>query len=130
MPTIRCQLEPTHPCTVEDGRSEGKTSSSPCYTPPMCVVNVPHDMVSFVVPIFDVDVTGTCGHHFLKCRSYKRSKSSEPPNLNFNQLPLVQLNSAAPLRELVKFFFRPGEADGENLKKNGGCSMCMKILCL
>eukprot|EP01036_Dinobryon_divergens_P026404 gene26404-35047_t len=88
------------------GRS---SSTSPCYTSPLCVVQVPHDLVSFVVPTFDVNARGTCGHHSLECRRYTMAAdlSEELSFPNFNELPLVQLNSAAPLRELVKLFFPP-----------------------
>lgn len=88
-------------------------SSSPCYTSPVCVVQVPHDLISFVVPTFEVIVRGTCGHHSLECRRYKVGVDKTFPN--FNELPLVQLNSAAPLRELVKLFFPPGSADSDKI---------------
>jgi hypothetical protein len=88
-------------------------SSSPCYTSPVCVVQVPHDLVSFVVPAFNVNVRGTCGHHSLECRRFK--SKVDLPFPNFNELPLVQLNSAAPLRELVKLFFPLGSADRDNI---------------
>ena len=95
---------------VRTGRS---SSSTPCYTSPVCVVQVPHDLVSFVVPTFDVTARGTCGHHSLECRRYK--SKVDLPFPDFNELPLVQLNSAAPLRELVKLFFPPGSADRDKI---------------
>ena len=93
-------------------------NDSPCYTSPVCVVQVPHDLVSFVVPTFDVNVRGTCGHHSLECRRYNVGDFNEElPLPNFNQLPLVQMNSAAPLRELVKLFFPPGSADRDKVEE-------------